>query len=45
VIAFYQGQLDAQKALVIQLQQQTTTIVLTGEDDCDYGDERIDLRA
>jgi hypothetical protein len=42
VVAFYQRQMDEQEALVIQIQQQTTTFVLTGENDCAYGDERVD---
>jgi len=33
------------EALVEQLREQTTTLVLTGDDDCDYGDEQVDLAA
>jgi len=33
------------KALVQQFQAQTTTLVLTGDDGCDYGDERITIDA
>jgi hypothetical protein len=45
VITFYQRQVDAQEALIKQIRQQTTTLVLTGEDDCDYGDHQVDLGA
>src|SRR6266446_4931692 len=30
------------EALIEQLQEQTTTLVLTGEGDCDYGDHQVD---
>lgn len=45
VIVFYQEQVGVWDARVVHLREQTTTLVLTGEGDCAYGDSRVDLGA
>ena len=45
VIETHQEDVKRYEVLIKQLQEQTTTLVLTGEDGCDYGDDTVDLNA